>query len=61
MHLICTCGYALLQPVDQAVMHLSLEWEIKVLNQPGQIEHSVASGFLLLQHFLEGSYVAWVQ
>ena len=27
----------------------------------GQIEHCIATGFLLLQHFFEGSYVARVQ
>ena len=32
MHLICTSGYALLRPVDQVVMHSSLEKrsEIKI-------------------------------
>ena len=61
MYLICTSGYALLEPVDQAVMRLSLEWEVQVLIQPGQIKHSIASGFLPLQHFFEGSYVDEVQ
>ena len=42
-------------------MHSSLEWEVLDLNQPGQIKHSVASGFLSLQHFFEGGYVARVQ
>ena len=60
MHLIYTSGYALLRLVDQAIMHSSLEWQVWDLNLHGQIEHSVASGFLSLQQFFQGGYVAWL-
>ena len=55
---ISTTGYALIWPVDQAVMHLSLAWKVRDLNQSGQTKHSIANDFLSLQHFFEGSYVA---
>ena len=30
LHHCCISGYALLQPVDLAIMHLSLEWRSKI-------------------------------
>ena len=53
MLLIYTSAYAFLRPIDEAEMHSSLEWEVLDLNRPDQIKHSVASGFLSLQHFLK--------